>query len=84
MPFRPHWWVDIFLRKKNIDAGFENFRIFSAKKRPFSNFWTPLFSGRRPGKKIGILLFFLPPEKISRFGAPPYFDGPAIYLILEM
>ena len=43
--FRPHWWAENFLRGKKTDAGLVIFDIFYAKKRLFSNFWTPLIFG---------------------------------------
>ena len=48
------------LPEKKLDFRFEIFHIFYAKKTTFfSIFRPPLFSGRRPEKKIGILLIFL-------------------------
>ena len=63
-----------FWGKKNMDARFEIFHIFYAKKRLlFSIFGPPLFLGRVPEKKIGISLKFLHQKKINRFGPPPPF-----------
>ena len=73
MPFRPHWWVEKFLRKKNMDAGFEIFHIFYAKKRPFFPILDPplIF-----GPKARIIFFgdftkIFVEKKNNRFGPPP-------------
>ena len=49
-----------------MDAGFEKFHIFYAKKRPFFfDFWIFLMFGLEARKKIGISISIFAPEKVS-------------------
>ena len=52
-----------------MDAGFEIFHIFYAKKRLF--FWTPLIFGLEARKKIGISLKFLHQKNVQVAPPPP-------------
>ena len=55
-----------FFEEKKLDAGFEIFHIFYAKKRPFFDFWTPLFLGRTPEKKWHFTKNFEPEKSGSK------------------
>ena len=60
------------LEKKKMDFGFEIFHIFYAKKRPFFfDFWTPLIFGPE-ARFFRHFTNFFAPEKIFRFGPPPF------------
>ena len=69
MPFRPHWWVEIFLRKK-IDFRFGVFTLLMPKNDLFSIFRPPLFSGRRLDFFFVISLKFLHRKQLSGLVAP--------------
>ena len=72
VPFQPHWWVEIFLRKNFLVAGFENFHIFYAKKRPFFRFLDPrYFRAGGPIFFFGISLIFLHRKKFTGL-VPPH------------
>ena len=66
MPYRPHWWVEKFLRKKNWISDLKFFTFFMPKNDLFFDFWAG-----GPEKKIGISLNFLHRKKIG-FGPPPF------------
>ena len=80
VPFRPHWQVEHFLRKKNWIPDSIFFTFFMPKNDLSSIFEPPLFSGRRPKFNLifGIFCIFFCTyaKKYNLVPPPPSNVGP--------
>ena len=81
VPFRPHWWAETFLRKKNWSTDSKFLTFLTPINYPFFDFWIPLVFGPKPDF-FGISDSFLARKLFSGWshggGSSIYSNTPAL------